>query len=290
MSLARPAFAEEDRAAVWLATIAGPAVADLTVADSRIVPPKPTPWNDHELDPVWCARITSPGAEAGYLMWETKAEGRLLEFALPKLGSVPGEHQLAAVPNLQQFGVSGVTAPQVCSGCVPTAAANLVAYWAARGFPKWGGAGESRALNEDELRAVAVRLRKLLKMSEIPDDLGYTDDHRPLSGAMPADLAKALQVDAAAHGVQAVIAFAPFAAETFRSEIDAGRPVLLTCRVRLPQKPELSWGHELTGVAWAEVGGALFVGVRDNFYPAQGIETRWVRAEVFESMITARPE
>ena len=223
-------------------------------------------------------------------MWEKDAAGKLVEFSLSRSESVAGEHCVAGVTNVQQFGVPGISAPEVCSGCVPTAAANLVAYWSAHGFPQWGVFLDDKKPTRAELEAQATRLRSLLKMQEIADTLGYTDDRRPLAGAMPEDLAKALQKDAADRGVKATVEFTKFSAERLRSEIAGGRPVLVSCVVRLPQKPQLSWGHEIIGIGWTEIGGDTFVAVHDNFYPSEEIDTRWIRADAFESMIVVVPE
>jgi hypothetical protein len=283
------ASAGDERGSQLLETIAGAPDRGLSVADARIVEQTPNPWAKEGMAPVWSAKVMKEGKESGHLMWATDAAGKLIEFSLGRTEAVAGAHCVEGVTNLQQFGVPGNSAAEVCSGCVPTAAANLVAFWSAHGFSQWGEFHDEKAATLPELQTLASRLRSLLKMQEIPDALGYTDDRRPLAGAMPEDLAAALRKDAAAHGVKAAVEFAPFSADRLRSEIAAGRPVLLTCVVRLPQKPELSWGHELTGVGWTEIAGDLFLAVHDNFYPAPEVDTRWIRSDAFESMITVLP-
>ena len=111
-----------------------------------------------------------------------------------------------------------------------------------------------------------------------------------LAGAMPQDLARAIQADADAHQVPIASEWHRFDFELLKAEIDAGRPCLLSCTVRLPHKPHLSWGHELAGVGWAMLGGGRFAGVSDNFYPTRSAGTvRWIRIDAFSSLITVRP-
>jgi len=290
MLLACCASAADDRGLQLLEVIVGAPGSGLSISETQLIKPTPTPWAHDSLRPVWHAKVLRDGKESGYLMWESEGTGKLIEFSLNRTEKVAGSHCIEGVPNLQQFGVPGQSAPQVCSGCVPTAASNLVAFWATRDLPQWGELRDSKAPSVTELQSIATRLRKLLKMDEIPDTLGYTDDLRPLSGAMPDDLAAALRTDAAAHTVKATIEIAPFSAGRLRKEIAAGRPVLVSCTVRLPQKPQLSWGHEVTGIGWTEIDGEFFVAVRDNYYPAQDSDTRWIRADAFDTMITVVPE
>jgi hypothetical protein len=128
-------------------------------------------------------------------------------------------------------------------------------------------------------------------MSEIPDTPGYTDNGLCLSGAYPEDLARTLESDARAHEVSAKAEFSRFSFVRLREEINASRPVLLSCMVRLPQKPHLFWGHEVIGVGWLKVREAEFAGVQDNFYPTASAETvRWIRKEAFDSLISVRME
>jgi hypothetical protein len=127
-------------------------------------------------------------------------------------------------------------------------------------------------------------------MEELPDEGGYTDGGMPLSGANPEELASAIRADATAHGLRIEVEWAPFSSDVVRREVIARRPVLLSCEVRLPQKPQLAWGHEVTGIGWVKVGEDAYIGVRDNFYPgADPDTTRWIRADYFESVITIHP-
>jgi hypothetical protein len=278
-----------DRGAELLATILGAPDASLSLAEPRVVEQIPNPWAEKGLDPIWHAKIVKEGKDFGHLMWETNDAAKLVEFSLARGEPIAGAHCVEGVTNLQQFGVPGTTAAEVCSGCVPTAGANLVAFWSTHGFKQWGEFHDEKIADLPELQKLAQRLRGLLKMEEIADQLGYTDDRRPLAGAMPEDLAKALHKDSEAHGVKAAVEFMSFSADRLRSEIAAGRPVLLTCVVRLPQKPQLSWGHELTGIGWTQISGDLFIAVHDNFYPSTEVDTRWIRADAFGSLITVAP-
>lgn len=278
------ARADEPAGEAWLRKILGTVPEGAAVSAGRRVAQDSHQLYDCRLPPVWYAKVQAAEKEAGYLMWEADAPGRLAEFALEPAWVVPGSRIVPGVPNLQQFPVPGKEHAQVASGCVPTAAANVVAYWARHGFGRWQGAG-------DDPRTVATRLRALLPMVELPDEGGYTDDGLCLSGAMPAELAEALRADATAHEVTARVSLAKFSGEILEREIAAKRPVLLSCEVRLPHKPALSWGHEVTGVGWVKIDGELFVGVRDNFYPGTAPEmVRWLRSDYFEEAITVVPE
>ncbi len=281
--------APEEHGVKLLETITGGSLQGLAVSEAKIVEQVPNPWSKSPPDPVWCAKLIRDGRECGYLIWEKEGTEKLIEFSLSPVELVAGDHLVSGVPNLQQFGVPGQSAPEVCSGCVPTAAANLVAFWSTHRFPQWGEFHEEKSPSLTELQAVATRLRGLLKMSEIPDTLGYTDDHHPLSGAMPENLAEALRTDAQAHSSQVTVGYEHFSTEHLCREIDAGRPVLVSCFVRLPHKPQLSWGHELTGIGWVEIAGDLFIAVRDNYYPSKENDTRWIRSDAFDSLIVVTP-
>jgi hypothetical protein len=140
------------------------------------------------------------------------------------------------------------------------------------------------------LKKITERLRAKMQMQEIQDKDGFTDSGMPVSGAYPADLVEALKQDAAECGVAIQTSLARFSMETLKREIAASRPVLISCVVRLPQKPHLSWGHEVTGVGWLELDGRPFVGVRDNFLPSASGETiRWMEAGQCEILITIQP-
>jgi hypothetical protein len=168
---------------------------------------------------------------------------------------------------------------------VPTSAASVLAYWIGHGCPQWRGDAGA-----EPLQSLAKRLRARLAMDAIPDKDGYTDDGMTLAGAVPEDLARAIQADADEHGVPVQSSVSRFRYETLQSEIAAGRPVILSCVVRLPHKPQLSWGHEVAGVGWTKIGDVRFVAVVDNFYPSRNPATiRWIRSDAFESLIAIRP-
>ncbi|RFC43706.1 MAG: hypothetical protein DVB28_001394 [Verrucomicrobia bacterium] len=243
------------------------------------------------LPPVWKADLVDERGRHGYLLWENSPRGTLLEFALdsdsettPKGGGLtPG------VPALQQFPVPGLKSANVASGCVPTAGASLVGYWTTHGFPEW--AGPALQPLDLRLKSTTLRLRKRMRMAEMPDTSGYTDDGMPLSGAFPQELASSIEKDAQENAVPMSAKFSQFSFEHLKQETAAFRPVLLSCMVRLPQKPHLSWGHEVVGVGWLELGGEQYAGVKDNFYPSESPQTvRWIRQEAFQSLIRVQPE
>ena len=294
------AHAEEQapakRAAALVAALADafepPAWRGLTCSTPHRVEQSPGQIYQSGLGPVWVAEVTTPGGHTGYLMWEDSPEAFLVDFAwdapeeqcLPK----PGRGALLRnVPNQQQFPVQGNSAPKIASGCVPTAGANLVGFWVNKGLHRWTGTPSATA----DLRLVASRLRNRLRMQEIPDLDGFTENGMPLSGAFPADLRDGLQLDAAAHGIPLETTLERFSGGALKRETAEGRPVLLSCLVRLPQKPRLSWGHEVTGTGWVEVEGRLFAGVRDNFLPSRsGETTRWIGEGQMQTLLRAEPQ
>jgi len=249
------------------------------------------------LNPVWIANFSSESEDAGYLMCEDTPDAALVDFAwtaIAEPNALSGK-LLMDVPNLQQFPVPGVLAPKVASGCVPTAAANLMGYWIKHGYPTWSD--HDTNLDQPALERLTTRLRALLPMQEIADTCGYTDNGMPVSGAFPADLGVAISADARVHGLSVKVALERFSIEGLKQETGLGRPTLSSCVVRLPHKPHLSWGHEVTSVGWIRVGDAYFVGVCDNFLPVKprGVQTgefkavtqsvRWVRVDAFESLL-----
>jgi hypothetical protein len=261
--------------------------AALEIAEPEQISQAPgQPWPTG-LGPVWYVPVRIEALGRGHFMFETGPENELHEFALdlpsplaPREGA-----QIGSVPNLQQFPVTGKQHPQTASGCVPTAAACLVGYWAAGAIPQWGGPASSQPA--DILKKATLRLRSKMQMQEIADTSGYTDDDSALSGAFPDDLANALRSDAEEHGAAVSVKLSKFNPMRLREEIQATRPVLVSCVVRLPHKPQLSWGHEIIAVGWQRIENLGYVGVRDNFFPTQNDSTiRWIREEVFGSMIT----
>jgi len=291
--------APAQRSATLIAALAKafepPAWRNVTCSPPRRVEQTPGQIYRSGLPPVWVATVTTPGGVSGYLMWEDSPECPLVDFAwdapertcLPK----PGWGALVRnVPNQQQFPVPGTTAPEVASGCVPTAGANLIGFWIAMGFEGWSGTNRPSDAHPD-LQRVTQRLRERLRMQEIPDRDGFTENGMPLSGAFPADLRDGLEKDAAAHGIPLTTALERFSGEALKRETAGGRPVLLSCLVRLPQKPNLSWGHEVVGTGWVEIEGRLFVGARDNFLPSRsGGTTRWIEAGQVQTLLRAAPQ
>ena len=204
-------------------------------------------------------------------------------FALDIDRVIDAAKAMAGLPFLQQFVVVGKEETLMASGCVPTAAASVVSYWAKTKYPQWRG-GDSKTRKD-----LALRLRGRLKMALFPDHDGFTENGMALAGAFPGDLLKALREDAAKYQVPMEIEIGGFSFPIFKREIDESRPVLLSCLVRVPHKPELSWGHEVAAVGYCEIDGVKLVGVQDNFFPTIAKETiRWIREDAFRSMITLR--
>jgi hypothetical protein len=265
----------------WLADWKGAALEDI-----RLVEPKKDQAWPTGLAAVWRANIVNAKGATGYLAWDAGAEGRLVEFAFDAnlLVETPTAKALRGVAAFQQFAIPQEEGKAVASGCIPTSAASLLGYWIDRAYPQWrGDAGD------DPLPPLTKRIRARLTMHTIPDNDGYTDDGMMLAGAMPDELARAIQADANEHRVPIQVSLNRFRFETLQTEIGANRPVLLSCTVRLPHKPQLSWGHEVAGIGWMKIGDLRFVGIADNFYPVKNPETiRWIRTDAFKSLIAIR--
>ena len=293
VSAAEPADANaaRDRGAAHLAELTSqPWLADwkgATLEDVRLVAQKKDLTWPTGLPPAWWAKITHPEKGAGYLAWDSGGDGKIIEFAFDTALAIdaPDAKAIKGVPSLQQFAIPQKDGSSIASGCVPTSAASVLGFWIERDYPQWrGDAGAA------PLQALTRRIRARLDMQAIPDKDGYTDDAMALAGAMPDDLARAIQADAAEQHVPIRSSVSRFRYETLQAEISAGRPVLLSCIVRLPHKPQLSWGHEVAGVGWAKLGEVRFVGIVDNFYPVKNPATiRWLRSDAFDSLITIRP-
>lgn len=255
--------------------------------DVRLVSQKENLTWPTGLAPAWWARIVNADGSRGHISWDSRGEGALLEFAIDTALEIRGDNARAVggVPSIQQFAIPADGGP-VASGCVPTSGASVVAFWTANGFEKWRGDAAG-----DVHRELTKRLRARLRMQTIADRDGFTDGAMSLAGAMPGELARAIQADADHFGVPVKCEFQRFAFDKLASEISAGRPVLLSCTIAVPQKPELSWGHAVAGVAWARVNGKQFVGIVDNFFPTKNPATiRWVRESVFDALTTLRPQ
>jgi len=266
----------------WLAEWKGSTLADVRLVEQR----KDLTWPTG-LPPAWWAKITNPKGGTGYLAWDSDGEGKLIEFAFDAdlIVDSPDAKALSGVPALQQFAIPQKDGTTIASGCVPTSAASVLGFWIEHGYPQWRADAGAKPL-----QSLTQRIRARLKMEAIPDKEGYTDDGMTLAGAMPDDLAHAIQADADEHRVPMQSSVSDFLFETLQSEIAASRPVILSCSVRLPHKPQLSWGHEVAGIGWAKIGAVQFVGVVDNFYPVKNPATiRWIRSDAFDSLIAIRP-
>jgi hypothetical protein len=111
-----------------------------------------------------------------------------------------------------------------------------------------------------------------------------------LAGAFPEQLAEALQADADERGVDVDVAISGYDRRLLSAELSAGRPVLLSCMVLVPRKPQLSWGHQVVAVGRAEIGGAHYVGVIDNFYVPRLTGTiRWIAEDRVNLLVLVRP-
>ena len=273
--------AESHLAALRSTGLVPKALGDIEVAAVRRIQPQPTRWV-RTGRPFWWAELRCDDGAAGYLAWTD--DGRLIDFSLEGLREVisPQAFALAGVPPIQQFPLKAPDGSAVASGCVPTAGASLIAFWSARpGIAAWGGVGE-----QDLVR----RLRSRMPMSVIPDVEGYADGKMSLAGAFPAALAEAMQSDADERGVDVDVALSGYDRRLLGAEFSAGRPVLVSCVVLLPRKPELSWGHQVVAVGLAQVGGAHYVGVIDNFFvPRIGGTVRWIAEDCVNQLVLVRP-
>lgn len=273
--------AESHLAALRSAGLVPKALGDIEVAAVRRIQPQPTRWQ-RQGRPFWWAGLRSTEGTAGYLAWTD--EGRLIDFSVEGLREVASAQAFAisGVPPIQQFPMRQPDGSLVASGCVPTAGASLIAFWSARpGTAAWAG------LREQDL---VRRLRSRMPMSVIPDVEGYADGKMSLAGAFPAALAEAMQADADERGVDVDVALSGYDRRLLGAEFSAGRPVLVSCVVLLPRKPELSWGHQVVAVGLAQVGGAHYVGVIDNFFvPRIGGTVRWIAEDCVNQLVLVRP-
>lgn len=229
------------------------------------------------LPPVWHAKIEGPEERTGYLMWDQAGEGRLVEFALddPK----QAENAITGIPAIQQFPLPEAEGGPIASGCVPTSAASLLSYWMTR--------KEQAKPDSNEL---TLTLRKRLRMIRFPDTDGFTEDGMALAGALPSSMARAFAAEAQKQKLAITVRHLPFSMNKFRKEIAAKRPVLLSCTVRVPHKPHLSWGHAVVGLGASKVDGVDLVGIHDNFFPTKNAGTiRWIRSDAFRSLTEVRP-
>jgi hypothetical protein len=249
----------------------------------RRIVPVGTRWSEAG-EPFWWAELIGPEGPAGYLAWREGGNHELIDFALEGLLSVelPQAQALGGVPPIQQFALKGADGQAVASGCVPTAAASLIAYWSNRGTYDWQA--------DDSHDGLVRRVRDRLPMSVIADVEGYADGKMALAGCSPGSLVIGLQEDATQYRIPVRCRLVPFGRETLAQELAEGRPALVSCTVLVPRKPALSWGHELVAVGRAEVGGVHFVGVVDNYFvPRVPGTVRWIAAERCSSLLLVQP-
>jgi hypothetical protein len=267
--------------AIRSAGLVSDGLKSVEIGEVRRIRPEPTRWQ-RQGRPFWWAELRCSDGSAGYLAWTD--DGRLIDFSVEGLrdATTPQAFALAGVPSIQQFPMKSPDGTLVASGCVPTAGASLIAFWAARpNTAAWGGEGE---------QALVRRLRSRMRMGVIPDAEGYTDGKMSLAGAFPDELAEALQADADERGVDVDVALSGYDRRLLGAELSAGRPVLVSCVVLLPRKPELSWGHQVVGVGRAEIGGAHYVGVIDNFFtPRIPGSIRWIADDRVGQLVLVRP-
>ncbi|MFM9001004.1 MAG: hypothetical protein ACKORB_05205 [Opitutia bacterium] len=259
----------------WLNSWRGARLAELRLVRTR----QGLPWGASP--DAWWARIVGPKGGSGHIAWEAAPSGRLLEFFFdePMAFATEDAAALSGVPALQQFPVT-TSAGVAASGCVPTAGVSLMEYWFPRGASKWSS-GPTETSKERILR-----IRERLQYRTIPDAYGFTDGRMSLTGAFTEDLARNLYRDARERGVELSVGMTEFMFETLRREITLGRPTLASCIVPVPQKPELTWGHEVVCVGWAKVGKGRFVGVIDNFFPVRNPgAVRWIAEDKFREIV-----
>ena len=257
-----------------------------TLKNIRLISEKPDLHQPLNLPPVWSALISGPNGASGHLIWDSIGEGRLVEFSLDDKLEVKGEsgQAISGVPSFQQFPIPGRDLKPIASGCVPTAAASVVSYWASQKYPSWGDHGKNSP------KDLVLRLRSKLKMTPFPDIDGFTANRMALAGAYPSELLKALKAETVAYNLPIQIGFGRFTFSLFKKEIDNSRPTLLSCLVRVAHKPQLSWPHQVVGVGYYEIDDVKLVGVMDNFFPTNHKETiRWIRQDAFRSILTLRP-
>jgi len=257
---------------------------EVQVASVRQVMPVATRWSSAGEPFCWAELKSVTGAPAGYLAWQATGQHALLDFSLEGLTELAAldAKALAGVPPIQQFPIKGADGRPVASGCVPTAGGSLMAFWSNRGTFDWQA--------DDSHEGLVRRLRDRLPMAVLADVEGYTDGKMALAGAFPEPLVAGLRADAAQYRVSVEIKLVRYSDQVLQTEISEGRPALLMCNVLVPRKPELSWGHAVVAVGYAEVAGKSFVGIIDNFYVCQQPGTvRWIAADRCSALVLVRP-
>lgn len=257
--------------------------SSVTLGPIRRIVPVATRWSAAS-EPFWWAELLGSGGSAGYLAWREGERPELLDFSLEGLVAIetPHAHALGGVPAIQQFALKGPDGAWVASGCVPTAAASLIAYWSNRGTFDWQA--------DDSHEGLVRRIRDRLPMTIVPDEEGFTSARMALAGCFPGALAVGLRQDADQYRIPVRLELAPFATGLLAQELAVGQPALVSCTVLLPRDPRLSWGHEVVAVGRAEVAGAHFVGIIDNYHQPRVAGTiRWIQAERCSSLLLVQP-
>ena len=251
---------------------------EASLENVRLVAQKKDLAHPTGLPPVWHAELKGPDGRTGYLMWDNKKEGRLVEFALDD--TLPVKGAINGVPPLQQFPVIDPDGKAMASGCVPTSAPSLLSYWI-----------ERQHQDAPPTREVTLTLRKQLRMIPFPDTDGFTPDGMTLAGALPISMAKVLENEVTRRKWPLAVRHLPFSMKYFREEIAAGHPTLLACTVRVPHLPHLSWGHAVVGIAASRIDEVDLVGIHDNFYPTRNPGTiRWIGSNAFRSLTVVVPK
>lgn len=257
-----------------------------TLRKVHLVSEKPDLQQPLNLPPVWSAIISGPNGRSGHLIWDSGGKGRLVEFSLDAKLEIKGDsaQAITGVPSFQQFAIKREEDVLMASGCVPTAAAGVVTYWANQRYPQWHGDDGATPKN------LVLRLRNKLNMTLFPDVDGFTQNQMALAGAYPSELLKVLKTETVTYKVPMEMGLGRFGFPLFKREIDSLRPTLVSCLVRVAHKPELSWPHEVIGVGYCEIDGVKLIGVLDNFFPTKHEEAiRWIREEAFRSILVLRP-
>ena len=98
MLLACCASAADDRGLQLLEVIVGAPGSGLSISETQLIKPTPTPWAHDSLRPVWHAKVLRDGKESGYLMWESEGTGKLIEFSLNRTERSPAHTALKGCP------------------------------------------------------------------------------------------------------------------------------------------------------------------------------------------------
>lgn len=238
-----------------------------------------------KLPDVWRSELLLSGEPCGYLLWLADRDGHLVDFAFDGELRFDGQGGtlIQGVPPLQQFQMDGEDGESIASGCVPTSAGSVAAFLATNYFADWRGDAQA-----DLAATFTKRFRRRMKMQKVEDRDGFADG-MALAAANSRSLFEAMNEDASQHNLDIHFAVSTFSTESYRKQLDAGWPVIVTCTTRVPHKPHLSWGHSLAGVGYTQIGDHFYVGVLDNFYPTKHPSTvRWIESGAFHGLSTVK--